>query len=116
MKRATDLVLAAALTITCASNAQDDPPSSQIRQQQYSPRLNFGKLRKRTRTEEILTIRMSNEGKASVNLPQPEQLCSNSLDGFVMVYRHQPGMASVPHCPLRLLGVRHYDAHVVLDA
>jgi hypothetical protein len=37
--------------------------------------------------EEILTIRLSNEGRTTVSFPQPAQLCGNSLEGFVMVYK-----------------------------
>jgi hypothetical protein len=88
MKRATDLVLVAALTITCAlSNAQDDSPSTRPANNSIHLVLILGNREGALATEETLTIRMSNEGNASVSFPEPGQLCGDSLDGFVMVYK-----------------------------
>jgi hypothetical protein len=88
MKRATNLVLFAALTITCAlSMAQGGHPSPRPANNSIRLVLISGTRDGALGREEILTIRFLNEGKTSVSFPQPGQLCANSLDGFVMVYK-----------------------------
>ena len=88
MKRETNLVLVAALTITCGfSSVQGDPPSTHPSNSSIHLVLFLGTREGASRKEETLTIRMSNEGEATVSFPQPGQLCGDSLDGFVMVYK-----------------------------
>ena len=86
MKRAANLVLVAALTITCAlSVAQVNPPSTSPVSNSVRLVLILGNREGASGPEEILTIRLSNEGKTSVSFPEPVRFCG-SPDGFVMVY------------------------------
>jgi hypothetical protein len=87
MKRPTNLILLAALTITSViSMAQGDQSSLRPANNIHLVLISGNRIGA-SGPEEILTIRLSNEGKTSVSFPQPSQLCGNSLDGFVMVYK-----------------------------
>jgi hypothetical protein len=88
MKPALILILLAGLTIRYApALAQGDPPSPRTAMNRVRLMLIRGIHADATGSEEILTIRLSNEGKTTLSFPEPGHLCGDSLNGFVMVYK-----------------------------
>lgn len=88
MKRVTNLIVLAGLTITCSSAmAQRDDPSSRRAVNRVRLVLIPGSLDGGPEPQPILTLRLSNQGKTTLSFPQPGQLCADSMNGFVMVYK-----------------------------